>query len=52
MEDLDLTVSSYSQWIYSRHGYFSTNLEGVRKDIETFGILKKHWRILDFGILY
>ena len=51
MEDLDLLVSSYSQWI-SRHGYFSTNQEGVRKDIETFGILKKHWSILDFEIHY
>lgn len=37
----------------SRHGYFSSNLESVRKDVEcTFGILKKRWRILDFGLHY
>jgi hypothetical protein len=29
-------------------GYFSSNLEGVRKDIECmFGILKKQWQILN-----
>jgi hypothetical protein len=34
-------------------GYFSTNLEGVRKDVEcTFGILKKRWRILNNGLNY
>ena len=34
-------------------GYFSTNLEGVRKDVEcTFGILKKRWRILNNGLQY
>ena len=34
-------------------GYFSTNLEGVRKDVEcTFGILKKRWRILNNGLEY
>ena len=34
-------------------GYFSTNLESVRKDVEcVFGILKKRWRILDFGIRF
>lgn len=37
----------------SRQGYFSSNLETVRKDVEcTFGILKKRWRILDFGLHY
>jgi hypothetical protein len=31
-------------------GYFSTNLESVRKDVEcTFGILKKQWTILNHG---
>jgi hypothetical protein len=31
-------------------GYFSTNVESVRKDVEcVFGILKKQWRILDHG---
>ena len=31
-------------------GYFSTNLESVRKDVEcVFGILKKRWKILDYG---
>ena len=34
-------------------GYFSTNLESVRKDVEcTFGILKKRWKILNNGIYY
>ena len=37
----------------SRYGHFSTNLESVRKDVEcTFGILKKRWRILEFGMHY
>ena len=31
-------------------GYFSTNLESVRKDVKCmFGILKKRWKILDHG---
>jgi hypothetical protein len=34
-------------------GYFSTNLEGVWKDVQcTFGNLKKHWRILNNGLKY
>ncbi len=34
-------------------GYFSTNLESVRKDVEcTFGILKKRWTVLNNGLLY
>ena len=34
-------------------GYFSTNLESVRKDVEcTFGILKKRWKILNHELLY
>ena len=34
-------------------GYFSSNLESVRKDVECmFGILKKHWKILNSGFLY
>ena len=34
----------------SAEGYFSSNLEGVRKDVEfTFGILKKRWRNLNNG---
>ncbi len=34
-------------------GYFSTNLEGVRKDVKcTFCILKKHWKILNNGLEY
>jgi hypothetical protein len=32
----------------SPEGYFSTNIEIVRKDVEcTFGIIKKRWRILN-----
>ncbi len=34
-------------------GYFSSNLESVRKDVEcTFGILKKRWRVLNNGLMY
>lgn len=34
----------------TRKGYFSDNLESVRKDVEcTFGILKARWRILEYG---
>lgn len=34
----------------TREGYFSSNLESVRKDVEcVFGILKKRWKILDHG---
>ena len=37
----------------SLEGYFSTNLESIRKDVEcTFGILKKRWRILNDGLHY
>jgi hypothetical protein len=34
----------------SPEGYFSSNLEGVHKDVEcTFGILKKRWHVLNNG---
>ena len=34
-----------------RRGYYNTNLEAIRKDVEcTFDILKKRWRILDYGL--
>ena len=37
----------------SMEGYFSTNLESVRKDVEcVLGILKKHWRVLDHGFKF
>ena len=37
----------------STEGYFSSNLESVRKDVKcTFGILKKQWRILHYGLHY
>ena len=37
----------------SLEGYFSTNLESVRKDVEcTFGILKKRWSMLNNGLKY
>ena len=37
----------------SAEGYFSSNLEGVRKDVEcTFGILKKRWRVLSNGFFH
>jgi hypothetical protein len=38
---------------HTESGYFLSNLESVRKDVEcTFGILKKRWRILDNGLAY
>jgi len=37
----------------SLEGYFSTNLESVRKDVEcVFGILKERWKILDYGLRF
>ena len=39
--------------VASPEGYFSTNVESVRKDVEcTFGILKKRWRVLNDGLYY
>jgi hypothetical protein len=39
--------------VASAEGYFSSNLESARKDVEsTFGILKKRWKILNNGLLY
>jgi hypothetical protein len=36
-----------------RRRYFNDNLESIRKDVKcTFGILKKRWRILDYGLQY
>ena len=37
----------------SAEGYYSTNLESLRKDVEcTFGIMKKRSKILNNGLLY
>jgi hypothetical protein len=37
----------------SAEGYFSSNLESVRKDVEcTFGIMKKRRKILNNGLMY
>ena len=37
----------------SREGYFSSNIESVRKDVEcVFGILKTRWKILESGIRF
>jgi len=37
----------------SEEGYFLSNLERVRKDVEcTFGIMKKRWKILNNGLMY
>ena len=39
--------------VASSEGYFSSNLESMRKDVEcTFGMLKKMWKILNNGLLY
>ncbi len=38
---------------HTEAGFFSSNIESVRKDVEcTFGILKKRWRILNNGLQY
>ncbi len=37
----------------TQKGYFSSTIESVRKDVEcTFGILKKRWKILEYGIRF
>jgi hypothetical protein len=37
----------------SMEGYFSTNLESVRKDVEcVFGIIKKRFKVLDYGFKF
>ncbi len=39
--------------VASLEGYFSSNLESVRKDVECiFGIMKKRWACLDYGIKF
>ncbi len=39
--------------VSSQKGYFSARVESVRKDVEcVFGILKKRWKILDFGMRF
>jgi hypothetical protein len=49
-----ISISPYaSADCASVEGYFSTNLESIRKDVEcTFGILKKRWRMLNDGMNY
>ena len=37
--------------VASKKVYFSSKVEGIQKDVEcVFGIMKKRWRILDYGI--
>jgi len=37
----------------SMEGYFSSNMESVRKDVEcVFGILKKRWKVLEHGFKF
>ena len=39
--------------VASQQGYYSANLESVRKDVEcVFVILKKRWKILEYGIRF
>ena len=39
--------------VASKKGYFSSKIESIRKDVEyVFGIVKKRWRILDYGIRF
>jgi hypothetical protein len=39
--------------VASKKGFFSSKIESVRKDVEcVFGILKKRWKILDYGIRF
>jgi hypothetical protein len=46
--------NGYLRWPTSiLEGYFSTNLESVRKDVEAvFGIMKKRWKVLDHGFKF
>ncbi len=38
---------------HTEAGYFLSNIESVRKDVEcTFGIIKKRWQILNNGLNY
>ncbi|KAL7530316.1 hypothetical protein ACHAXR_004880 [Thalassiosira sp. AJA248-18] len=38
---------------WTAEGYFSSNIESVLKDVECFfGILKKRWKILEYGIKF
>ena len=42
-----------SAGVATLEGYFSSNLESVRKDVEcVFGILKKRWRIVEAGLRF
>ncbi len=37
----------------SRLGNLPTNIENVRKEVDsTFGIIKKRWRIQEYGLYY
>ncbi len=39
--------------VASKKGYFSSKIESVGKDVEcVFGILKKRWKIIDYGIRF
>ena len=39
--------------VASKKGYFSSKIESVQKDVEcVFGILKKRWKIIDYGIRF
>ena len=39
--------------VLSKKGYFSSKIESVQKYVEcVFGIIKKRWRILDYGIRF
>ncbi|KAL9182044.1 hypothetical protein ACHAXT_012387 [Thalassiosira profunda] len=39
--------------VTSTKGHFSSHLESIRKDVEcVFGILKKRWKILEYGIRF
>ena len=42
-----------SAHVATLEGYFSSNLESVRKDAEcVFGILKKRWKMIEYGICF
>ena len=39
--------------VSSKKGYFLSKIVSVREDVEcVFGILKKRWKILDYGICF
>ena len=51
MHWIQLVCPYKHEGVFTRKGYFSSHVESIRTDVEcVFGILKKRWKILDYGI--